>query len=83
MINTKFLKNLIEAFPNGSISDPFANASYLFDKDKTMIGHFDYTGECFYLNKEYEYLKEAKHVLREHGVNYKLKQYKEHELIYN
>lgn len=59
------------------------NASYLFDKNKNMMGHLDYGSEVFYLNKDYEYLDEAKHVLHEHGISFTEKEYQTGELLYN
>lgn len=82
MIKIAFLSLLHLAFPNAQISEPVENASYLFDKNKTMMGHFDYAGECFYLNKDYEYFKEAKYKLKEHGINFAEKEYKEGEILY-
>lgn len=83
MINLSFITDIHKAFPNASVSDPFMNASYLFDKNKNMMGHFDYGHEEFYLNKDYEYIKEARHVLNEHDIPYVEKEYSAGELIYN
>lgn len=80
--NTPFINLLRLAFPNAKATRVFEGASYLFDTGKRMIGHFDWDGECFYLNEDYEYLKEAEGVLEENGVNYKLKEYEEGELLY-
>lgn len=82
MIKLSFIIDLHKAFPNGQVSDPFMNASYLFDKNKNMIGHLDYSHEQFYLNQDYKFLKEAKHVLNKNNISYALKEYKESEILY-
>jgi len=82
MIKLSFITDLHNAFPNATVSDPFMNASYLFDKDRNMMGHLDYSHEEFYLNKDYEFFKEAKHVLNKEGIPYAEKEYNEAEIIY-
>lgn len=83
MINLSFITDLHKAFPNAQVSDPFMNASYLFDKQKNMMGHFDYDHEEFYLNVDYEYSKEAKYKLNKMGIRYAEKEYNEAEIIYS
>ena len=82
MIKLSFITDLHKAFPNATVSEPFMNASYLFDKDRNMMGHLDYGHEELYLNEKYEFLKEAKYVLNKHGIKYALKEYAPEELLY-
>jgi len=81
MIKLSFITDLHKAFPNATVSDPFMNASYLFDKDRNIMGHLDYSHEEFYLNKDYEFFKEAKHVLNKEGIKYAEKEYIEADIF--
>lgn len=82
MITLKFLSKLYKAFPNAILTDPFMNASYIFDKKGNMMGHYDYSETKIYLNDSYEFLKEAKYSLDRNDIEYELKHYKESEILY-
>jgi len=82
MLNISFITDLHRAFPNAHISDPHQNASYVFDGNGAMMGHFDFNSPTFYLNKDYQFFKEAKYKLNECNIEYAEKEYSEAELMY-
>jgi len=82
MLKLSFIIDLHNCFPNARVSCPTMNASYLFDDQQNMMGHFAYDTAMFHLSKDYEFLNEAKHVLNKHEVAYAEKKYSDVELLY-
>lgn len=80
MIETTFLRNILEAFPNGYVSQPILGSSYIYDKNQKIIGYFDYGFTKFYLNIDYKYSKEAQHVLKKENIDFEQRQMEEQKV---
>lgn len=75
MIATKIVKKIVTCFPNSHISEPIENASFVFDSNGYLIGHFDYSHERFYLNRNYSRADGAADVMKQHNLQFKGKEY--------
>jgi len=71
------LNRLYNAIPNGSFTDSVLGASYITDRNGTILGHLDFITTEIFINENYEHKDALSKRFDEQNLNYEFKNYAE------